>query len=83
MTDTHDIPQEETRQQEKDALQESRQALLTDIGQRLRQAREQRKLGAAEIARALNLRASPLTAMDNGDCSTLPGDVHGVSLARH
>lgn len=82
MTDTHDIPQEETRQQEKDALQESRQALLTDIGQRLRQAREQRKLGADEIARELKLRASYLRAMENGDWSTLPGDVYGVGFAR-
>ena len=80
MSDTHDNPQETT--QEAGPSQEARQALLADIGQRLRQTREQRGISADEIARELKLRATYLRAMENGDWSTLPGDVYGIGFAR-
>ncbi len=80
MSDTHDTPQETP--QEAGPSQEARQALLADIGQRLRQAREKRSLSADEIARELKLRATYLKAMENGDWSPLPGDVYGIGFAR-
>jgi cytoskeletal protein RodZ len=83
MTDTHDKPQEEPQEQaQAEASQDIRPALLAEIGQRLRQAREQRGLNTAEIARELKLRAAYLTAMENGEWSALPGYVYGIGFAR-
>ena len=83
MTDTHDTPDHEQQENaQAESSREARLALLADIGQQLRQAREARGLGTDEIARELKLRASYLTAMENGDWSTLPGDVYGIAFAR-
>ncbi|HXH64076.1 MAG TPA: helix-turn-helix domain-containing protein [Mariprofundaceae bacterium] len=78
MTDTTD----DQLQKGQEARHENRQALLADIGRRLREARESRQISLDEVARELKLRAVYLAALEQGDWDTLPGDVYGVGFTR-
>ena len=84
MTETTDIdptPPEQP-QKETEAPVEDRQTLLADIGRRLREARESRRISIDEVARELKLRAVYLAALEKGHWDTLPGDVYGIGFTR-
>ena len=81
MTDGNDTETHSPDQPEKEQVT-SRQDLLADIGRRLREARENRRISIDEVARELKLRAVYLAALEEGDWDTLPGDIYGIGFIR-
>jgi len=59
-----------------------RQALLHEIGEKLRQARLARSVPLDEPARKLRLRLNHLQGLEAGDWSVMPDDVYGMGFLR-
>ena len=81
MTESNETETHSPAQPEKEQAT-SRQDLLADIGRRLREGRQHRRISIDEVARELKLRAVYLAALEEGNWDTLPGDIYGIGFVR-
>jgi len=61
---------------------DAREALLQEIGRRLREARREQGRSIADVAQALRLRKPYLEALEAGDWRELPGEAYAIGFLK-
>jgi len=77
---TEDSRQQQTDNPATDA--ENREALLAEIGRRLRASREEQGHDIEDVATALNLRKVYVQALEDGRWEDMPGEVYALGFLR-
>jgi len=60
----------------------SRESILLEVAETLKEQREQRRLSIEDVAKALNLREAYIKDLENGDWSNMPGEVYALGFLR-
>jgi len=60
----------------------AKEALLCDIGSKLKQAREAKSLNKEQVLKELKFNGSFLDALESGDWSEMPGEVYALGFLR-
>ena len=60
----------------------AKEALLCEIGQKLKQSREEKALSKEQVLKELKLNSTFLEALESGDWSQMPGEVYAIGFLR-